>query len=53
MGESGFKKVDYYCKKATFLIEKKQFGNLSLHEKLELKIHLPVASRAGFLQSKL
>ncbi|GAA3977518.1 zf-HC2 domain-containing protein [Mucilaginibacter dorajii] len=40
MKESGFKKIVYNCKKATFLIEKKQIGNLSMREKLELKIHL-------------
>ncbi len=33
-------KIAYNCKKATFLIEKKQIGTISLREKLELKIHL-------------
>jgi hypothetical protein len=34
------KKIQYNCRKATFLIEKKQLGNITLREKLELKIHL-------------
>jgi hypothetical protein len=40
MEESRFKKIAYNCKKATFLIERKQIGNISMREKLELKIHL-------------
>jgi hypothetical protein len=34
------KKIAYNCLKATFLIEKKQTGKISLREQLELKIHL-------------
>lgn len=34
------KKIAYNCRKATFLIEKKQLETLTLREKLELKIHL-------------
>ncbi|EOR96406.1 hypothetical protein ADIARSV_0406 [Arcticibacter svalbardensis MN12-7] len=34
------KKIAYNCRKATFLIEKKQIGTITLREKLELKIHL-------------
>ncbi len=34
------KAIAYNCKKATFLIEKKQLVPLSLKENLELKIHL-------------
>ena len=37
---SELKKIAYNCRKATFLIEKKQIGTISLREKLELKIHL-------------
>lgn len=33
-------KIAYNCKKATLLIEKKLISNLTLREKLELKIHL-------------
>ena len=40
MEESELKKIAYNCKKATFLIEKKQIGSISMREKLELKIHL-------------
>lgn len=34
------KKIVYNCHKATFLIEKKQTGTITLREKIELKIHL-------------
>lgn len=34
------KKIAYNCRKATFLIEKKQIGKITLREQLELKIHL-------------
>jgi hypothetical protein len=34
------KKITHNCKKATFLIEKKLIGRLSLIEQLELRIHL-------------
>jgi len=40
MEESELKKIAYNCKKATFLIEKKQIGSISMREKMELKIHL-------------
>jgi hypothetical protein len=33
-------KIAYNCRKATFLIEKKQEERLTMREKLELKIHL-------------
>ncbi|MFD0792008.1 hypothetical protein ACFQZX_00185 [Mucilaginibacter litoreus] len=33
-------RIAYNCRKATFLIEKKQEEKLTLREKLELKIHL-------------
>jgi hypothetical protein len=33
-------KIAYNCKKATFLIEKQEIGEITLREKLELKIHL-------------
>jgi hypothetical protein len=34
------KKILYNCNKATFLIEKKQIGTITLREKIELRIHL-------------
>lgn len=40
MEESELKKIAYNCKKATFLIEKRQIGSISMREKMELKIHL-------------
>ncbi|WP_316742091.1 hypothetical protein [Pedobacter antarcticus] len=34
------KKISYNCRKATFLIEKKQITKITLQEEAELKIHL-------------
>lgn len=34
------KKISYNCRKATFLIEKKQIARITLQEEAELKIHL-------------
>ncbi|ETZ24089.1 hypothetical protein [Pedobacter sp. V48] len=34
------RKIQYNCRKATYLIEKQQIGRITLREKLELKIHL-------------
>ncbi|ATP58221.1 hypothetical protein CPT03_17985 [Pedobacter ginsengisoli] len=34
------KKIQYNCRKATYLIEKQQIGRITTREKLELKIHL-------------
>jgi hypothetical protein len=35
-----FKKIQYNCHKATFLIEKRSMKKLTLFEQLELRIHL-------------
>lgn len=37
---SYLKKVQYNCKKATFLIEKKMADRITLREHIELRIHL-------------
>lgn len=37
---SEFRKIQYNCKKATFLIEKKQMSSISFREAIELRIHL-------------
>ena len=34
------KDIIYNCRKATFLIEKKQLTSLTLRERMELKLHL-------------
>ncbi|MGY3053285.1 hypothetical protein ACVWYG_001483 [Pedobacter sp. UYEF25] len=34
------RKIANNCKKATFLIEKKQTGKITIREQLELKIHM-------------
>ena len=35
-----FKKIQYNCRKATFLVDKKLYGKLSFREEVELRIHL-------------
>ena len=44
------KKIQYDCHKATFLIEKKQHGPISVREWLELKIHLAGCSVCRIFQ---
>jgi len=44
------KKIQYDCRKATFLIEKKQHGPISVREWLELKIHLAGCSVCRLFQ---
>ena len=34
------KKIQYNCRQATFLIEKRQIGKLTFREVIELRIHL-------------
>jgi hypothetical protein len=38
--KTGLLKIAYNCRKATYLIEKKQLSEISVREKIELKIHL-------------
>jgi hypothetical protein len=38
--KTDLEKIAYNCRQATYLIEKKQGGELTNREKLELKIHL-------------
>lgn len=38
--KKGLLKIVYNCRKATYLIEKRQIGQITLREKIELKIHL-------------
>lgn len=40
LSEAELKGIAYNCRKATFLIEKQQIGNITRREKMELKIHL-------------
>jgi hypothetical protein len=37
---SYLKKIIHNCKKATYLIDKKEMGSISLREHIELRIHL-------------
>ena len=37
---SQLKKIQYNCKKATFLIEKKMLSRITFREHIELRIHL-------------
>jgi len=52
MEESKLMKIAANCKKATFLIEKKQIGVLNKHEKLELKIHQAGCSECGIFEQQ-
>eukprot|EP01132_Coremiostelium_polycephalum_P015025 gene15025-18193_t len=45
-------KIIYNCRKATFLIEKKQFSPLSTREKLELNLHLAGCSVCRLFQQQ-
>jgi hypothetical protein len=38
--KSGLLKIAFNCRKATYLIEKKQLTEITMREKIELKIHL-------------
>jgi|GEM_PF-147792 len=40
LNKEALKQIAYNCRKATFLIEKKQIDTITTREKLELKIHL-------------
>lgn len=46
------KEIAYNCKKATFLIEKKQAGAITFREKLELKLHLAGCSVCRIYQQQ-
>jgi hypothetical protein len=37
---SELRKIQYNCKKATFLIEKRMLSKITFREKIELRIHL-------------
>ncbi len=46
------KKITYNCRKATFLIEKKNNGRISVKEELELKYHLAGCSVCRIFQQQ-
>jgi len=46
------KNMIYNCRKATFLIEKKQLAALTLREQLELRIHLTGCSFCRLFQKQ-
>lgn len=46
------KNVIYNCRQATFLIEKKQLTELTLREKIELRIHLTGCSFCRLFQKQ-
>ena len=52
MEDGEFKKIACSCEKATFLIEKKQIVNLSMREKLALKIHLAGCSSCRIFEQQ-
>lgn len=46
------KDILYNCRKATFLIEKKNLTNISVREQMELKIHLAACSVCRLYQQQ-
>lgn len=46
------RKIAYNCKKATFLIEKRQLEKITIREELELKIHLAGCSVCRIFQQQ-
>jgi predicted anti-sigma-YlaC factor YlaD len=49
---NGLRKIQYNCAKATFLIEKKLAGKITLRERLVLKIHLAGCSVCRLFQQQ-
>ncbi|MDR3712654.1 MAG: hypothetical protein P4L51_07555 [Puia sp.] len=47
---NGIKKIQYDCKQATYLIEKKQIVRLTFYEKIRLWIHLAGCSVCRIFQ---
>ncbi|MBL7699057.1 MAG: zf-HC2 domain-containing protein [Chitinophagaceae bacterium] len=45
-------KIAYNCRKATLLIEKQQFGRLTMGERVELKMHLAGCSVCRIFQQQ-
>ena len=45
-------KIAYNCRKATLLIEKQQFGRLTIGERIELRIHLAGCSVCRVFQQQ-
>ncbi|EHQ24454.1 zf-HC2 domain-containing protein [Mucilaginibacter paludis] len=46
------KNIAYNCRKATWLIEKKQIGGITIREKLELKVHLAGCSECRMFEQQ-
>ncbi|MEJ5995068.1 hypothetical protein WG904_11625 [Pedobacter sp. Du54] len=49
---NALKRITYNCRKATFLIEKKNCGRISIKEELELKYHLMGCSVCRIFQQQ-
>jgi len=52
MKKNGLTKIAYNCRKATFLIEKKQIDTITFREQVELKIHLAGCSICKLYQKQ-
>ncbi len=52
LDKAEIRKIAYNCKKATFLIEKKQIDKITIREELELKIHLAGCSVCRIFQQQ-
>lgn len=49
---NSLKRITYNCRKATFLIEKKNYSRISVKEELELKYHLMGCSVCRIFQQQ-
>lgn len=50
--KTGLLKIAYNCRKATYLIERKQLTEITSREKIELKIHLAGCSVCRIFQKQ-
>jgi hypothetical protein len=49
---SALKRIAFNCRKATFLIEKKNLASISIQEEIELKLHLAGCSVCQLFQKQ-
>ena len=52
LNKDELKRIAYNCRKATFLIEKKQCGAVTAQEETELKIHLTGCTICGIFEKQ-
>ena len=52
LNEQEITRIAYNCKKATYLIEKQQFGTITLQEKFQLELHLKGCGACAIFQKQ-